>query len=214
VPYILIIDESWIGWEFVVYADDFHLFTIEGDSEPMIIAIRFESIEFSGGFFVLYEIINNGDKLLQLGSMIYFHWGGPGPDFVRLIPLISESGRIIAYMFPHNLSFYDINGEGDFESISDWDTFDQTIMYYDAYTYTARIWVKGEDGIRYLNHFSNGELAELLSTSQMQNIIPTFPDGNFVPMVRMHELERELIEVITQRLSGTFPVVGGHPHQY
>jgi hypothetical protein len=177
VPYVLTIDESWMGWEFAVFADSFEIFTTETGSEPMIIALRFESITFSGGVFVLYEITNSGDEILQLGSKIYFHWGGPGPDFVRLAPLINEYGKIIACMFPHNFGFYAINDNGDFERLSncpDGSAF-RANLGYDAYTFT-----------------------------------PGFLDGNFVPMVRMHELEQQFIEDITQRLRGTFTVVEGH----
>jgi len=202
VPFILTLDETWMGWELDLFALDFRLFTIEDNSEPLIIAIRFESLEFSGGVYVLYEIVNNGKEFLQLGSMIGFHWGGPGPDYVRLALLISEKGTLTAHMFPHGWRLYNIDAEGIFELVADAQT-----TLYDYDTYIAHIWVEGEYEAGNFEHFTNEEIMEFLRSGQMQNFFPNFPDGNFVPMIRMYDLEQELTERITERLRGTFPIV-------
>ena len=39
------------------------------------------------------------------------------------------------------------------------------------------------------------------------NFIPNFLSRNFVPVVRMYDLEVELAETITQRLRVTFPII-------
>jgi len=201
-PFIITLDETWMGWELDVFAYQFRLFTNKDNSEPLIIAMRFESLEFSGGIYVLYEIMKNGNEFLQLGSMIGFHWGGPGPDFIRLAPFINEYGNIIAHMFPFGWSFYEINAEGDFEIVA----YAQTSLY-DRDTYIAHIWIENEDTAGHFEHFTNDEIIVLLSTGKMQTFFPNFPNGNFIPMIRMYDLEQELTERITERLRGTFPIV-------
>jgi len=206
VPFIQVVDGTGIwGIEEAYYlalARRFRLFTIYGSSEPLVIGIQYETFDFTGGDYALYEIISNGNEFLRLGSMIPARHFGAGYDAVSVSPFINESGDIIAYLISDGGLFFAINNEGDFEFIASinahWQSEDGD---------TIIISVEDEDGSWHFEQFTQEEFEELLATEQMQSFFPDFPDGNFVPMIRMYDLEQKLTTAITERLRGTFPVV-------
>jgi len=176
------------------YADRFRIFTVEESHAPLVIAILFEFNDFSSGGGVLYEIINNGDQFSQLGSMMQYHWGGPGPDAVNLTPFINETGEIIARLDIIGTHFFANNNEGNFVSVAFVEPgFHYTAGGVDGYFAGG---INAETGTR---HFTLEEFEELLATGQTQKFFPDFPGGSFVPMKRMYALEQELIETIKQR---------------
>ena len=193
------------GGNLFVYAERFSIFTLDDGVEPLVIAIRYETARFSGGVYFLYEIINNGGEFLQIGSMIAYSWGGPGPEAINLIPFINESGDIIVSIKQvETVDFHKINSEGDFEFVAY-----AQLAKRDAYgNLILVLWVEDEKGERHAQLRSMEELERILANQgQAQNLFPNFPDGNFMPMTRMYDLEQELTERITERLRGTFPVV-------
>ncbi|MCL2169623.1 MAG: hypothetical protein FWB74_06330 [Defluviitaleaceae bacterium] len=106
-------------WYTIVVAYDFSIFTTHDSHKPLIISIRFSSGSFSGGGHVVYKLSNDGSEFLQLGSMIGYHWGGPGPAVISLTPFMSESGDKIVYAVQAGSSnFYAIGSGGDFEVVA------------------------------------------------------------------------------------------------
>ena len=203
VPFIQTLGLAWFdGGTSLGLAHRFRLFTLNDSAEPLVIAMQYESLDLSGGGYALYEIISNGEEFLRLGTIIGYGHFGAGHDAVSLIPFINESGYIIAYVISDGGEFFAINSEGNFESVAcinaHWRSEDGD---------TIIITVEDEDGTWHYEWLTQEEFEELMARGQMQSFFPNFPDGNFVRMERMYDLEQEFTEAITQRLRGTFPVV-------
>jgi len=173
-----------------VWAADFQLFTIDGNYMPLIIAIRSNAIEFTGGGYVLYEIISSGNEFVQLGSMITWWSGGGGAP--TLIPFINEIGEVITYMLMIGDGIvHKINSEGKFEEVG--------FLEFSS--------IEIEDGGWLMQPVEVEDFEKLLENEkQLQTLIPNFPAGNFTRMTRLYDLEQELTERIKENLRGTFPI--------
>ena len=177
----------------------FHIFTIEGSDEPLLIIINFRAFQFTGGAYALFEIISDGTTFSQIGSMI--PWASGGGSVPRATPFINESGEIIVYRFEILSSLVSRMGEADiFECIS--------IIELD--------FILTEMGYWTVEYISAQDFAEILrnyeKNQQMQtnhrDLLTELYHMNFVPMVRMYELEYYLTEKITAYLRNVVPLLG------
>jgi len=202
VPSIQILDVRVGGGPTLALARRFRIFSVDGSSAPQVIVVQYEAFNFSGGAYAMFEICDKDDIFLMLGSMRVFHHSGAGPDAVSWTPFINKYGDIIVYAHLDDGFFLAINDEGNFEVVASVWT---STRYIPGDTIHIR--TENKDGEGYTKHFTFEEFEGILADQeQIQSFFPNFPDGSFVRMKRMYELEQELIETITQRLRGTFTV--------
>jgi len=178
-----------------VRAADFQLFTIDGNYKPLIIAMQFSAIEFTGGGYVLYEIISSGNEFVQLGSMII--WSASGGSLPSLTPFINELGEVVTYMIMLGDGIVRfINYDGSFEELA---RFEPSFVPF------------GDEGHMLMQPVEAEDFEKILEDQkQLKTLIPNFPTGNFTRMIRLYNLEQELTERITENLRGTFPIAT-HP---
>jgi len=180
-----------------VVADTFQIYTIYGSDYPLLIVVQFRAFQFTGGAYIVFEIFDNGNEFLQLGSMI--PWWSGGGAIPALYPFINESGEIIAYEFAITSGHvFRLTDEGDFEG------------FWMFSTSTLHSEFDGWHPERVLaNDFAwmliDYEVNQSTST-RYRDLLTDLYHRNFVPMVRMYDLEDYLHEKIMQQLRGFVPV--------
>jgi len=173
-----------------VAAGAFQIYTTEGSDTPLLIIIRFDCFRFTEGVYFIFQRFNDGASFTQLGSRI--GWATGGGDIPILSPFINESGEVIFYIF--------FLGDGFLHLLNNESEFD-TFWMFDMYDFRPP--VLADDFSQMLIDFEVNQNA----TTQSRDLLTDLYYRNFVPMVRMYELEDYLIEKITQQLRGMFPVV-------
>ena len=182
-----------------VYAGAFQLYTIEDSDIPLLIIMRFYSVQFTGGAHVIFELSNNGTEFQQLGSMT--PWWSGGGDIPVLSPFINESGEIINYMVEIGWGIlYQLNNEGHFESTA---LFEPTLVPMESGHGSLLMAVPMEEFAKMLSNYEKKQNA----VTNYHTLLTDLYNKNFVPMVRMYDLENYLYEKIRQQLRGMFPVV-------
>jgi len=178
-------------WDF--HASGFSIFSPEGSYEPIVISIQYWVHGTCSGLgSMLY--IKDGTHFRRVGSMIAYASGG---GYARLQPLINEYGDIIVYVHAMgNKLFYAVDSEGNFETVGDW----------------MEAWFLGEITIfdremECTTTLTTEAFYEALATGQMQQFFFDFPNGNFVPLGRMYNLEQHIVETIPQMLRETSPPI-------
>ena len=176
-------------WDF--RASGFRVYGIDGSYEPLIINMQYWAYGTCSTLgSMLY--IKDGNEFRRLGSMIYYATSG---GYARFQPFINEYGDVIVYVLAmRDKLFYAVNSEGNFAVVGDpidaWWSQEEIII------------IDRETG--YSIYFTQDEFDKILATGQMQQFFSDFPDGNFVPLIRMYDLEQHLKEAATQILRDTF----------
>ena len=181
-----------------VYAGAFQLYTVEGSDIPLLIIMRFYSVQFTGGAHIIFELSNNGTEFQQLGSMT--PWWSGGGYIPMLSPFVNKLGEVIIYKFEITSGIlYQLNNKGAFDN------------YWMFETSPAFSQMDGWHSIPVLAH----DFAQMLidyetnqnTATNYRELLTDLYHRNFVPMVRMYDLENYLYEKIRQQLRGTFQVV-------
>jgi len=181
-----------------VAASAFHIYTVEGSDIPLLIVMRFCAFQFTGGGYVIFTMFDDSTEFIQLGSMISWWSGGGGIPI--LAPYINESSEIIAYMFAITSGIlYQLNNENIFEYF--W-MFDTSTLRIDMDGWHSEP-VLADDFTQMLIDFEANQNA----ATNYRELLTDLYHCNFVPMVRMYDLENYLYEKIRQQLRGTFPIV-------
>ena len=179
------------GFAMPVYASRFHLFGESGSDEPVMIVLFFESGEFSGGGAVFYRL--EAGVFEPIGSMLQYHWGGPGPDAPSFTPWMDND--------QHHLLIQDELWGSIFYRINELNTFEAEVVYLPHWYAIVPYVIRPYGFDQPTRQFSLKEFEELLMDGDAWQWFPLIPSVPFQPLARLYELEEVLTLAIREEIN-------------